>query len=91
MEDERRRGRAGGVREVPQVGGGFVGRDGVVTARVAFDGTRAVNTRTRIRDQGSGEGSNCRSKRVIREKSQVGVRPFPLTADVTECSPSSSC
>ena len=59
--------------------------DGVVTARVLFDGTHGipVNKRTRIRDQERGPVASD-LKRVMREKSKVGQRTFALTADITE-------
>ena len=59
--------------------------NGVVTARVLFDGTNGihVNKRTRIRDQ---ERSPIAAdlKRAMREKARVGERTFALTADVSE-------
>ena len=58
---------------------------GAVSARVLFDGTHGitVNTRTRIRDQERGPIA-ADLKRVMREKSRVGVPTFALTADVSE-------
>ena len=55
--------------------------NGVVSARVLFDGT--VNTRTRVRDQ---ERSPTASdlKRAMREKAELGQPTFALTADVSE-------
>ena len=59
--------------------------NGVVSARVLFDGTHglAVNTRTRVRDQ---ERSPIASdlKRAMREKAELGQPTFALTADVSE-------
>ena len=59
--------------------------NGVVIARVLFDGTNGihVNKRTRIRDQ---ERSPIAAvlKRAMREKARVGERTFALTADVSE-------
>ena len=56
-----------------------------VSARVLFDGTHGitVNTRTRTRDQEKGSIA-ADLKRVMREKSRVGVPTFTLTADVSE-------
>ena len=58
---------------------------GAVSARVLFDGTHGitVNTRTRIRDQERGPIA-ADLKRIMREKSRVGVSTFALTADVSE-------
>ena len=59
--------------------------NGVVSARVLFDGTHglAVNARTRVRDQ---ERSPTASdlKRAMREKAELGQPTFALTADVSE-------
>ena len=59
--------------------------NGVVSARVLFDGTHglAVNTRTRVRDQ---ERSPIASdlKRTMRGKAELGQPTFALTADVSE-------
>ena len=59
--------------------------NGVVSARVPFDGTRglAVNTRTRIRDQ---ERSPIAAelKRTMRGKTELGQPTFALTTDVSE-------
>ena len=59
---------------------------GAVSARVLFDGTHGitVNTRTRIRDQERGPIAAADLKRIMREKSRVGVPTFALTADVSE-------
>ena len=58
---------------------------GTVSARVLFDGTHGitVNTRIRIRDQERGPNA-ADLKRIMREKSRVGVPTFALTADVSE-------
>ena len=58
---------------------------GAASARVLFDGTHGitVNTRTRIRDQERGPIA-ADLKRIMREKSRVGVSTFALTADVSE-------
>ena len=59
--------------------------NGVVSARVLFDGSNgiSVSRRTRIRDQGRGPIS-ADLKRAMREKATTGLRTFALTADVTE-------
>ena len=58
--------------------------DGVVSARVLFDGTHglAVNTRTRIRDQ---ERSPIAAdlERAMKEKAELDQPTFALTADVS--------
>ena len=58
---------------------------GAVSARVLFDGTHGitVNTRTRILDQERGPIA-ADLKRIMREKSRVGVPTFALTVDVSE-------
>ena len=58
---------------------------GVVSARVLFDGTHGitVNTRTRFRDQERGPVA-ADLKRIMREKSRVGVPTLALAADVSE-------
>ena len=65
--------------------GRFARCRGAVSARVLFDGTHGitVNTRTRIRDQERGPIA-ADLKRIMREKSRVGVSTFALTADVSE-------
>ena len=64
---------------------------GAVSARVLFDGTHGitVNTRTRIRDQERGP-IPADLKRIMREKSRVGVSTFALTADVSEATQTNS-
>ena len=59
--------------------------NGVVSARVLFDGTNgiAVNTRTRLRDQERGPIASD-LKMSTREKVKSGLRTFALTADVAE-------
>ena len=58
--------------------------NGVISARVLFDGTHglAVNTRTRICDQ---ERSPIAAdlKRAMKEKAELGQPTFALTADVS--------
>ena len=59
--------------------------NGVVSARVLFDGSNgiAVNRRTRIRDQERAPVA-ADLKRVMREKARVGEKTFAFTADVAE-------
>ena len=59
--------------------------NGVVSARVLFDGSNgiAVNRRTRIRDQERAPVA-ADPKRVMREKARLGERTLALTADVAE-------
>ena len=59
--------------------------DGVISARVLFDGSNgiAVNRRTRIRDQERALVA-ADLKRVMREKARLGERTLALTADVAE-------
>ena len=60
-------------------------KDGVISARVVFDGTYGtyVNSSTHLRDQ---ERSPVAGdiKRFVREKARVGERTFGLTADIKE-------
>ena len=62
-----------------------LGANGVVSARVLFDGSNgiAVNRRTRIRDQERAPVA-ADLKRVMREKARLGEKTFALTADVAE-------
>ena len=59
--------------------------NGVVSARVLFDGSNGIsdNRRTCIRDQERGPIA-ADLKRAMREKATTGLRTFALTADVTE-------
>ena len=59
--------------------------NGVVSARVLFDGTygMAVNTHTRIRNQEQPPIATD-LKRAMREKAELGQPTFALTADVSE-------
>ena len=60
-------------------------KDGVISARVVFDGTNGsyVNNSTHLRDQETSPVAGD-IKRFMREKARVGEPTFGLTADIKE-------